>query len=113
MGAKDGDEVVIEAGLGDMCADEVVVEVRAMSEVSIVGGLLAVLLEDNESQTNPGTAPSRGTESRGKESRGKERKGGLSTDLYCLSSSMTWMPWSYCWAEGASPTAAKLPFMFW
>lgn len=31
--------------------------------------------------------------------------------LYCLSSSMTWTPWSYCSAAGSSPTAAKWPFM--
>lgn len=38
-----------------------------------------------------------------------ENNGG--TYLYCLSSSMTWTPWLYCSAAGASPTAAKWPFM--
>lgn len=33
------------------------------------------------------------------------------TNLKDLSSSITWMPWSYCLAVGPLPMAAKWPFM--
>jgi hypothetical protein len=84
LGAKDGDEVVVEASVGDVGDLEVVVELVT------AGGF--------DSVSRVVTAGAR------------MRLAGY-TYLNSLSSSMTWTPCSYLTAPAVSPTAEKWPFI--
>lgn len=76
--------MVIEASLGYMGPGEVLIQVGAAAGSEVAAG---------------------------EEVRWGAEGNNEGTYLYCLSSSMTWTPWSYCSAGGASPAAAEWPFM--
>lgn len=79
LGAEHRDEMVIEAGLGDLGLDQVVIEMgTGVPNVSVAGWYGC----RRSSRQRAGL--------RGERSRREP------TDLYCLSSSMTWTPCSYC-----------------
>lgn len=94
LGAEDGDEMVIEAGLGDVGPLEVSIEVRAKE----------ALVSDLVSQRRQTRRSSWRAEM------GKGGRGGIAY-LNSLSSSITCIPCSKSWAVGPSPTAEKWPFM--
>jgi hypothetical protein len=92
LGAEDGDQVVVEAGFGNVAFGEIVIEILS-------GGI-------------GGNALAERAPEKCRKAVWKTQSGG-NTNVKALSSSMIWMPCSYFFEAGPSPTAAKWPFMAW